>query len=106
MQTKGDLAGAIKLFEEVGKSPDRNLVARSLLHLGECRLKLGQQEASKPFERVVREFSDQRDVAAQPRLRDSRRGCGTHHAGAHDRDPRHPCCSSCAITCRTTCSTS
>jgi hypothetical protein len=69
MQTKGDLAGAIKLLEEVGKSPDRNLVARSLLHLGECRWKLGQQEASKPYERVVREFSDQRDVAAEAQSR-------------------------------------
>jgi len=64
MQTKGDIAGAIKLLEEVGKSPDRNLAARSLLHLGECRLQLGQQEASKSFERVVREYSDQQDVAA------------------------------------------
>ena len=45
METKGDLPGAIKLFEEVAQSPDRNLAARSLLYLGDCRQKLGNVES-------------------------------------------------------------
>src|SRR5688572_23187075 len=69
MQTKGDLPGAIKLLEEVAKSADRNLAARSLLYLGDCRQKLGQQEASKPYERVLRDFADQREVASEAQSR-------------------------------------
>jgi Tol biopolymer transport system component len=69
MQTKGDLRGAIKLLEEVSKSTDRNLAARSLLYLGDCRHKLGQQEASKPYDRVIRDFADQREVVAEAQAR-------------------------------------
>jgi hypothetical protein len=69
MGTKGDLAGAVKLLEDVTKSSDRNLAARSLLYLGDCRQKLGQQESRKPYERILREFADQKDVAAEARLR-------------------------------------
>ena len=69
MGTKGDLPGAIKLLEDVAKSSDRNLAARSLLYLGDCRQKLGQQESRKPYERIIREFAEQKDVVAEARLR-------------------------------------
>jgi WD40 repeat protein len=69
MGTKGDLPGAIKLLEDAAKSSDRNLAARSLLYLGDCRQKLGQQESRKPYERIIREFAEQKDVVAEARLR-------------------------------------
>lgn len=69
MGTKGDLAGAVKLLEEVAKSPDRNLAARSLIYLGDCREKLGQQESRKPYERIIRDFPDQKEVVAEAQRR-------------------------------------
>src|SRR5262249_12660129 len=68
-ESKGDVKGAIKLFDEVSKSPDRNLAARSLFYLGECYEKLGQDGAQKAYERLVREFADQGDVTAKARTR-------------------------------------
>jgi Tol biopolymer transport system component len=68
-ESKGDVKGAIKLFEEVAKSPDRNLAARSLFYLGECYEKLGQEGARKTYDRIVREFADQADVTAKARAR-------------------------------------
>ena len=68
-ESKGDLKGAIKLFEEASKSPDRNLAARSLLYLGACYEKLGQNEAQKAYERIVRDFADQHEVIGKARER-------------------------------------
>jgi Tol biopolymer transport system component len=73
-ESKGDVKGAIKLFEEAAKSPDRNLAARSLLYLGSCYEKLGQDGAQKAYERLVRDFSDQSDVTAKARTRLTRFG--------------------------------
>ena len=47
LESKGDVKGAMRLFEDVSKSPDRNLAARSLLYLGSCYEKLGQDGAQK-----------------------------------------------------------
>ena len=69
METKGDLNGAMRLFEEVAASPDRNLAARSVLYLGQCYEKLGKDGARKAYERIVRDFADQREVAAEARTR-------------------------------------
>ena len=69
MGTKGDLPGAIKLLEDVAKSPDRNLAARSLLYMGDCRQKLGQKESRTSYERIVKDFTDQKDVVAEARGR-------------------------------------
>lgn len=69
METKGDLPGAIKLLTQAAKSSDRNLAARSLLCLGDCRRKLGEQGAAAEYERVLREFPDQRDVAGEAKAR-------------------------------------
>jgi Tol biopolymer transport system component len=69
LESKGDVKGAIKLFEDAAKSPDRNLAARSLLYLGSCYEKLGQDGAQKAYERLVREFADQLDVTAKARGR-------------------------------------
>ncbi len=69
METRGDLHAALKLFEELARGPDRNLAARSLLYLGSCYEKLGKEGSQRAYERVVREFPDQRDVTAEARSR-------------------------------------
>lgn len=69
LESKGDVKTAMKLFEDVAKSPDRNLAARSLLYLGSCYEKLGQDGAQKAYERIVREFADQGDVMAKARVK-------------------------------------
>jgi TolA-binding protein len=67
-ESKGDAKGAMQLFEDVAKSPDRNLAARALLYIGACDEKVGEVGAQKAYERVVREFADQ-PAAAQARIR-------------------------------------
>ncbi len=69
METKGDLPGAIRLFEDVTKSADRNLAARALLYLGDCRDQLGKDGAEKAYERIVREYADQKELAGEAHLR-------------------------------------
>jgi Tol biopolymer transport system component len=69
LETKGDVPGAIRLFEEAAQSPDRNVAARSLLYLGDCRQKLGNEESRTSYERVVREFGDQREIVAEAQSR-------------------------------------
>jgi Tol biopolymer transport system component len=69
METKGDCPAAIRLFEQIAKGPDRALAARSLLYAGLCYERTGRDKAQKAYERVIREFADQRDVVAEVRVR-------------------------------------
>lgn len=69
METKGDLNGAAKVFEEVARSSDRNLAARSLLYLGQCYEKLGKTEAERAYRRIVSEFGEQQEVVTEARTR-------------------------------------
>ena len=68
-ESKGDVKGALRLFEDVVKSTDRNLAARSLLYIGTCYEALGQEGARKAYEQLVRDFGDQADVTAKARGR-------------------------------------
>jgi Tol biopolymer transport system component len=66
METKGDLKGAIKLFEEIiRKYPaERDYDAKSQLYIGFCYEKLGQEQANqaqKAFQKVVENYPDQTD---------------------------------------------
>ena len=65
----GDLKSAIEQYRKVAQSRDRSVAARALVRMGECYEKLGDAEARKPFERVVREFGDQKDSLEAARLR-------------------------------------
>jgi len=69
LESKGDVPGALKLFEELAKGPDRSVAARSLLYIGSCHEKLGKDGAQKAYERIVREFADQREPAAEAQAR-------------------------------------
>ena len=72
---EGDLKGAIELFKKLAKNNNRAVAARALLHMGQCYEKLGDAESRKPYERVLREYADQKEavVEAQTRLASLRR---------------------------------
>jgi len=68
METKGDLKGAINLFNEIIKKyPDeREYAAKSQLYIGLCYEKLGLEQAKhaqKAFQKVVDNYPDQAEVA-------------------------------------------
>ncbi len=69
METKGDYAAALHLFEQIAKGSDRNLAARSLLYSGLCYEKLGKREARNAYERLIRDFADQTDLISAARAR-------------------------------------
>jgi Tol biopolymer transport system component len=71
METKGDLNGAINIFNEIIKKypKEREYAAKSQLYIGLCYEKLGVAEARKAYERVVREYNDQPEVVAEARVR-------------------------------------
>lgn len=66
---KGDLRGAIEQYKKVIEAGDRTVAVKALLHMAECYQKLGDAEAQKVYERVVREYPDQKEaVVARARL--------------------------------------
>jgi Tol biopolymer transport system component len=69
METKGDLAGAIAGFEDAAKSPNRAVAARALLYLAGAQERQRKEKARVTYERIARDFGDQRDIAAQARGR-------------------------------------
>jgi len=72
METKGDLNGAIKPFQEViQKYPDeREYAAKSQYYIGICYEKLGIRQAQKAFQKVVDNYPEQTQVVqmAQEKL--------------------------------------
>jgi len=74
METKGDLNGAIKLFEEIiQKYPDeREYAAKSQLYIGICYEKLGLEQAQQAYRDVINKFSEQEQEVARAKERISR----------------------------------
>ena len=68
----GDLKSAIETYQQILNLQDapRAVVAKALLHLGQCNEKLGNAEARRAYERLVRDFADQPEEvrAARGRL--------------------------------------
>jgi TolA-binding protein len=66
METKGDLNGAINLFNDIIKKypKEREYAAKSQLYIGLCYEKLGVKEAQKAYELVVSEYADQKEMVA------------------------------------------
>jgi len=60
-ETKGDLEGAIELYQKVVKNfPDeRTTAAQAFFHIGICYEKLGMREAQKAFQSVIDNYPDQ-----------------------------------------------
>jgi Tol biopolymer transport system component len=74
---KGDIKGAIEQYKKLADGRDRAVGAEALLRLAQAYQKLGDADARGVYERLVRDFSDQRDAAAQARVRLQALGAGT-----------------------------
>ncbi|MCX6225272.1 MAG: tetratricopeptide repeat protein, partial [Bacteroidia bacterium] len=66
METKGDLNGAITLFNEIIKKypKEREYAAKSQLNIGLCYEKLGANQAQKAYQTVVDTWPDQTEMVA------------------------------------------
>src|SRR5262245_34181648 len=60
----GNLKAAIEQYKKVAESGSRRLAAQALLHMADCYQKLGESESRAVYERIVREYSDQKDALA------------------------------------------
>jgi len=69
MDTKGDLNGAIDLFNEIIKKypKEREYAAKSQLYIGLCYEKLGLEEAQKAYRKVVENYPEQKQEVAMAR---------------------------------------
>ena len=67
----GDLKAAIEMYKKILARPggNRAAAAKALLHIGQCQEKLGNAEARKSYEQLLREYPDQREVATEARGR-------------------------------------
>ena len=64
---EGDLKGAIEQYRKIAEGSDRAIVAKALIRMAESYEKLGDTESRKIYERVLREYADQREAAAVAR---------------------------------------
>jgi Tol biopolymer transport system component len=69
MESKGDFASAMPLFQEAARSADRTLAARALLYVAQCQERQGKEQARTTYERIVKEFADQREISAEAQTR-------------------------------------
>jgi len=70
-EVEGNLKAAISSYQKVIQKAgaNRELAARAHYRTGQCHEKLGQREAAKSYENIVKNFADQRDLVAQARAR-------------------------------------
>ena len=70
-RSEGNLKEAIQLFERAAETSgkDRALAAKAWLEAGECHRKLGDAQEKSLFQRVIRDYADQKDAVAAARLR-------------------------------------
>jgi Tol biopolymer transport system component len=73
---EGDLKGAIELYRKLSDGNDHAVAAKALVRMGQCYEKLGNAEAMKAYERVVHEFSDQKESVATAQARLAELGGG------------------------------
>ncbi len=69
MESRGDYAAAIRIFDEISGGADRTLAARALVYQGVCYERMGREEARKAYRRVIEQFADQRAAVAEARSR-------------------------------------
>ena len=80
-RSEGKLAEAIQLYRRASEAAgkDRALAAKALVQLGQCYEKMGSTEARKQYDRVIRDYADQKDSVAMARARIG--ASGTHETG-------------------------
>jgi Tol biopolymer transport system component len=67
----GDLQGAIAEYKSIlaRAGTNRTIASKALLQMGKCYERLGVEEAQKAYEQLLRDYSDQKEDAAEARLR-------------------------------------
>src|SRR5690242_5693269 len=65
----GNFKAAIEQYKKAAQSTNRAVAAKALVRMGECYEKLGDSEARKAYERVVREYADQKEATAAANTR-------------------------------------
>ncbi len=80
-RSEGKLAEAIQLYRRASEAAgkDRALAAKALVQLGQCYEKMGSTQARKQYDRVIRDYADQKDSVAMARARIG--AIGTHETG-------------------------
>ena len=70
-EVQGDLKGAIDAYKKAvaAAGANRSLAAQALVRMAQCYQKLGDAEAQRVYERVVRDYAEQRDAVAVARSR-------------------------------------
>jgi Tol biopolymer transport system component len=78
----GDLNGAIQQYSAIVSKfkSDRAVTAMALVRMAECYQKMGDAEARKIYEQVVKDYGDQKDAVALARARLGGPGDSTHQA--------------------------
>jgi Tol biopolymer transport system component len=71
MEGRGNYSKALEIFSQIIKDfpGSRQTCARSQFQIGVCYEKLGRSEAQKAYERVIKDFADQREVVVEARSR-------------------------------------
>lgn len=64
-----DCRKAIKEYQKLASEKDRRVAVTALMHMAGCHRRLGDAEAGRIYERVVKEFQDQPDAVADARAR-------------------------------------
>lgn len=64
IESKGDLAQATPLLEDVAKSTDRPLAARGLLQLAQAQERFGKTDAVSTYQRIINGFGGPAEAAA------------------------------------------
>jgi dipeptidyl aminopeptidase/acylaminoacyl peptidase len=65
----GDLKGAIEIYEKISKGSNKAAAAKALVEMGRLYEKQGNADARHAYERVVREFGNQKETVAQAQAR-------------------------------------
>ena len=68
-QVDGNLRAAIEQYKTIAAGTDRAISVRTLLRMAECYQKLGDSEARNIYERLIRDFNDQKEAVALARAR-------------------------------------
>lgn len=61
---KGDLKAAIEQYRALANSADRAIAAQALVRMAGCHQKLGDAQARAIYERVARDYADQKEAVA------------------------------------------
>lgn len=68
-EVEGDLKKAIEQYQQIVARGDRTAAVKALIRMAECHQKLGDAEAKNIYERIVREYVDQKDAVSVARAR-------------------------------------